>query len=167
MRTSELAALAGVTIRALRHYHRIGLLEEPGRAADDDAATDDAAGDAATDDAANDAADEAADDDHEYGVRHLARLLRITRLTELGVPLAVLPDVLDDPDAAAELLDRLDREAAAEIRRLTCRRAVIAVLREHGAVPELPPDVPHGGAPVSDDRHVPALHTVEEQGRGD
>ena len=149
MRTSELATLAGVTIRALRHYHRIGLLEEPGRAADDDAA----------------------DDDHEYGVRHLARLLRITRLTELGVPLAVLPDVLDDPDAAADLLDRLDREAAAEIRRLTCRRAVIAVLREHGAVSELPhagvPGLPPGGAPVSDDRHVPALHTVEERGRGD
>ncbi|MFJ3405111.1 MerR family transcriptional regulator [Promicromonospora sp. NPDC090134] len=167
MRTSELADLAGVTIRALRHYHRIGLLEEPGRAADDDAADDDAA----TDDAAGDAANEAADDDHEYGVRHLARLLRITRLTELGVPLAVLPDVLDDPDAAADLLDRLDREAAAEIRRLTCRRAVIAVLREHGAVPDLPPGgapgLPPGGAPVSDDRHVPALHTVEERGRGD
>ncbi|MFI2365241.1 MerR family transcriptional regulator [Promicromonospora sp. NPDC019610] len=157
MRTSELAALAGVTIRALRNYHRIGLLEEPGSLVDDD-------GDAADDSAA----DDSADDDREYGVRHLARLLRIARLTELGVPLAVLPEVLDDPDAAADLLDRLDREAAAEIRRLACRRAVIAVLREHGTVPDLPAERPSQvGAPVRDGRHVRALHTVEERGRGD
>ncbi|WP_051433412.1 MerR family transcriptional regulator [Promicromonospora kroppenstedtii] len=112
MRSSELAALAGVTIRTLRHYHQLGLLEEP---------------------------DPASNDYREYDVRHLARLLRITRLTELGVPLAELPDLLDDPDAVADLLDRLDEEAAAGIRRLISRRAVIAVLRQHGAVPDLPP----------------------------
>lgn len=136
MRSSELAGLAGVTVRALRHYHQIGLLEEPRRTADDD---------------------------HEYDVRHLARLLRIARLTELGVPLAELPDVLDDPDAAADLLDRLDREAAAEIRRHTSRRAVIAVLREHGATPDLGPDT----APVDDDQHVRVLRTVREPGLDD
>lgn len=112
MRTSELAALAGVTIRTLRHYHQVGLLEEP---------------------------DRSSNDYREYDVRHLARLLRIMRLTELGVPLAELPEVLDDPDAAADLLDRLDEEAVAGIRRLTSRRAVIAVLRQHGAMPDLPP----------------------------
>ena len=112
MHTSELAALAGVTIRTLRHYHQVGLLEEPGRTADDYC---------------------------EYDVRHLARLLLIIRLTELGVPLAVLPEVLDDPDAAADLLDRLDEEATAGIQRLTSRRAVITVLRQHYAVPDLSP----------------------------
>lgn len=112
MRISELAALAGVTIRTLRHYHQIGLLEEPGRSADDC---------------------------REYDVRYLARLLRIIRLTELGVSPAELPELLDDPDAAADLLDRLDEEAAAGIRRLTSRRVVIAVLRQHGATPDLPP----------------------------
>ncbi|MFD7025743.1 MerR family transcriptional regulator [Promicromonospora sukumoe] len=112
MRSSELAALAGVTIRALRHYHQIGLLEEPERSGDDN---------------------------REYEVRHLARLLRIVRLTELGVPLAELPEVLDDAGVAADLLDRLDEEAAAEIDRFTTRRAVIAVLRQHRAMPDLPP----------------------------
>lgn len=123
MRTSELAALAGVTIRTLRHYHQIGLIEEPGRSPNDY---------------------------REYDVRHLARLLRIIRLTELGVPLAELPEVLDDPDAAADLLDRLDEEAAAGIRRLTSRRAVIAVLRQHGAMPDLP------GCSGASSRPVPA-----------
>lgn len=28
---SQLAAYAGVTVRAVRHYHQIGLLPEPGR----------------------------------------------------------------------------------------------------------------------------------------
>ena len=127
MRTSDLAALAGVTIRTLRHYHQIGLLEEPARSADDH---------------------------HEYDVRHLARLLRIVRLTELGVPLAELPEVLDDPDVGADLLDRLDEEAAAGIRRLTSRRVVIAVLRQHGVRPD-----PQGCSGASS-RPVPASPTI-------
>ena len=31
MRSKEIAALAGVSIRTLRHYHQIGLLPEPPR----------------------------------------------------------------------------------------------------------------------------------------
>jgi len=31
MRIGELAAIAGVTTRTVRHYHRIGLLPEPER----------------------------------------------------------------------------------------------------------------------------------------
>lgn len=31
MRSGELAELAGVSVRTLRHYHRIGLLPEPPR----------------------------------------------------------------------------------------------------------------------------------------
>ena len=33
MLSSELAELAGVTVRTLRHYHQIGLLPEPPRTA--------------------------------------------------------------------------------------------------------------------------------------
>ncbi|WP_114560760.1 MerR family transcriptional regulator [Desertihabitans aurantiacus] len=112
MRSSELAALAGVTVRTLRHYHQIGLLEEPRRTAGGY---------------------------RSYDVGHLVRILRITRLTALGVPLAVLPEVLDDPEAAESLLDELDQQAAAEIERLTTRRAVIAALRHHRGMPDLPP----------------------------
>ncbi|WP_433427432.1 MerR family transcriptional regulator [Nonomuraea sp. CA-141351] len=114
MRSSELAALAGVTIRTVRHYLQIGILEEPERSVNGY---------------------------RDYDVRHLVRLLRIARLTELGVPLAALPDVLDDPQAAETLLDELDRQTAAEIERLTGRRAAIARLRGHGAMPDLPPEM--------------------------
>ncbi|GAB3445540.1 MerR family transcriptional regulator [Streptomonospora sediminis] len=114
MLSSELAALAGVTVRTLRHYHQIGLLPEPPRTSGDY---------------------------RQYDVGHLVRLLRITRLTALGVPLSALPEVLDDPAVAEELLDQLDRQAAAEIERLTARRASIDVLRNTGAPPDLPPEL--------------------------
>ncbi|MGX1027442.1 MerR family transcriptional regulator [Streptomyces sp. SAI-097] len=112
MLSSELAELAGVTVRTLRHYHQIGLLPDPPRSS---------AG------------------YRHYDVGHLVRLLRITRMTALGVPLSVLPAVLDDPAAADELLDELDRQAADDIQRLVARRASIAALRGSGAPPDLDP----------------------------
>ena len=114
MLSGELAELACVTVRTLRHYHQIGLLPEPPRTAGGY---------------------------RHYDVGHLVRLLRITRMTALGVPLSVLPSVLDDPTAAEELLDELDRRAAADIERLTTRRADIAALRHSGAPPDLPPEL--------------------------
>ncbi|GGN01881.1 MerR family transcriptional regulator [Lentzea pudingi] len=114
MLSSELAELAGVTVRTLRHYHRIGLLPEPPRSAGGY---------------------------RRYDVGHLVRLLRITRLTALGLPLSALPAVLDDPAAAEELLDELDRQAAADVERLTARRAAIAALRRSGAPPDLGPEL--------------------------
>ncbi|MFL1376712.1 MerR family transcriptional regulator [Nocardiopsis protaetiae] len=114
MLSSELAELAGVTVRTLRHYHQIGLLPEPPRSAGGY---------------------------RRYDVGHLVRLLRITRITALGVPLSVVPEVLDDPAAAEKLLDELDGRAAAEIERLTARRADIAALRRSGAPPDLPPEL--------------------------
>ncbi|MGW6504564.1 MerR family transcriptional regulator [Nonomuraea angiospora] len=114
MLSGELAELAGVTVRTLRHYHQIGLLPEPPRSAGGY---------------------------RHYDVGHLVRLLRITRMTALGVPLSALPAVLDDPAAAEELLDELDRRAAADIERLTGRRAIIAALRRSGAPPDLPPEL--------------------------
>lgn len=113
MLSSELAELAGVTVRTLRHYHQIGLLPEPPRSAGGY---------------------------RRYDVGHLVRLLRITRMTALGVPLSELPALLDDPAAAEELLDELDRRAAAEVERLLARRASIAALRRSGAPPDLPPE---------------------------
>jgi len=114
MRSSELAQLAGVTVRTLRHYHRIGLLPEPPRSAGGY---------------------------RRYDAGDLVRLLRITRMAALGVPLSALPALLDDPTAAEELLDELDRQAAAEIERLTARRAGIAALRRSGAPPDLSPEL--------------------------
>ncbi|BBG04008.1 MULTISPECIES: MerR family transcriptional regulator [Pseudonocardia] len=114
MRSSELAELAGVTVRTLRHYHQIGLLAEPPRSSGGY---------------------------RHYDVGHLVRLLRIGRLTALGIPLSQVPAVLDDPATAERLLDELDREAAAEIDRLRARRDSIAVLRRTGSPPDLSPEL--------------------------
>lgn len=112
MLSSEIADLAGVTVRTVRHYHQMGLLPEPPRSS---------AG------------------YRRYDISHLVQLLRIKRLTTLGVPLAELPTVLDGPSAAEDLLEELDLQAAAEIDRLEARRARIAELRRSGAPLDLPP----------------------------
>lgn len=59
--TRQLAELADTTVNTLRHYHRLGLLDEPERRYNGY---------------------------KQYEVRHLVSLLRIRRLAELGVPLS-------------------------------------------------------------------------------
>ncbi|MFC5816956.1 MerR family transcriptional regulator [Nonomuraea harbinensis] len=65
----EVAKLAGVTPRTVRHYHRIGLLAEPERTA----------GGYRT-----------------YGIGALSRLLQIRKLTALGMGLGEVADALTD-----------------------------------------------------------------------
>lgn len=79
MRIGEIAALVGVTSRAIRHYHHIGLLPEPGRRTNGYRA---------------------------YSVRHAVLLARIRRLTELGLGLDEVRDVVAD-DAGRELVEVL------------------------------------------------------------
>lgn len=115
MRSSDLAHLAGVTVRTLRHYHQLGILTEPERAPNGY---------------------------REYDVHDLVRLLRIKRLTALGVPLDAVADLLDRSAAEAEpVLDQLDADFAAQIDVLTARRAAIAELRALQLAPEVPPDI--------------------------
>lgn len=113
MHSGELARLAGVTVRALRHYHRLGILEEP---------------------------DRRANGYRDYDVHDLIRVVRIRRLASLGIPLDRMPDLLDDAsDDAGELLDELDAELEAQMKRLMKQRDTIALLRDTGAAPDLPP----------------------------
>jgi len=115
LRSSELAALAGVTVRALRHYHQLGILAEPERSANGY---------------------------REYDIQALVRVLRIKRLATLGFSLHALPDLLDgDEEDHDSLLERLDRELEEQIGRLTAQRAVIAQLRRDGSAPDLPPEL--------------------------
>jgi DNA-binding transcriptional MerR regulator len=90
----QLAAYAGVTIRAVRHYHRRGLLEEPPR---------DSSG------------------YRRYSARHAIELVKIRTLAEAGVPLARVRELLAaDPDrftAAIAEIDRSLQERAEELRR--------------------------------------------------
>src|SRR5689334_18302977 len=103
--TRELAELAGTTVNTIRHYHRLGLLEEPERRYNGY---------------------------KQYGVADLVCLLRIRRLADLGVPLSQIGDVRASGDSDPELLRELDGELEAKIARLQRARSDIqAVLREH------------------------------------
>ena len=90
----QLADFAGVTIKAVRHYHQRGLLEEPSR---------DSSG------------------YRRYDARHAIELVKIKTLAEAGVPLARVKELLvADPDgfaAAIAEIDRSLRERAEELRR--------------------------------------------------
>ena len=109
--TRQLAEMAGTTVKSVRYYHQLGLLEEPGRLSNGY---------------------------KQYEVRHLVRLLQITRLTELGVPLAqvrALGDAGDDPDGAFRVLDA---ELEATIGRLQRIRGELALIMQHRSPAELP-----------------------------
>jgi DNA-binding transcriptional MerR regulator len=90
----QLAAYAGVTIKAVRHYHKRGLLEEPPR---------DSSG------------------YRRYSAQHAIDLVKIKTLAEAGVPLARIKELFTaEPDqfgAAMAEIDRNLRERARELRR--------------------------------------------------
>ncbi|MGJ9411927.1 MerR family transcriptional regulator [Aeromicrobium sp. CF4.19] len=97
--TRELAELAGTTLRAVRHYHEVGLLEVPERRVNGY---------------------------KTYGVPHLLRLLWIRSLVDLGFSLSEIADLPEDPEHSTEELRRLDAELAASIERLERTRARLA-----------------------------------------
>jgi DNA-binding transcriptional MerR regulator len=151
MNSGEIARMAGVSVRTLRHYHQVGVLPEPARRSNGY---------------------------REYTVTDLVLLLRIRRLAELGFPLDEIPPLLETEGRADAVLDELDRELAAQIERLTARREVIARLRAAGASPDTPPElagliaIPAGGpdlppAMLRHDREVMLLlhHGLDEDGR--
>lgn len=134
MRSGELAELAGVTVRTLRHYHQIGILEEPSRSLNGY---------------------------REYDVGHLVRVLRIKRLADLGFALQDLP--LDEDADHDARLESLDAELAAQIDRLSRQRAVVAALRAGGAAPDLPPELAAHAALISAIGLPPRLARLERE----
>src|SRR5262245_8763163 len=90
----QLAAYAGVTIKAIRHYHRRGLLAEPPR---------DQSG------------------YRRYSAQHAVDLVKIKTLARAGVPLARIKALLAaDPDQFAAAIAEIDRslqERAADLLR--------------------------------------------------
>ncbi len=98
----QLAAYAGVTIRAVRHYHQVGLLPEPSRNASGY---------------------------RTYDANAVVRLIRIRTLAEAGVPLAQVHELLDaDEETFSEGTAQIDRELRAQIRALQEHRRRIAQL---------------------------------------
>ena len=96
----QLADYAGVTIKAVRHYHKRGLLAEPPR---------DSSG------------------YRRYSAQHAIDLVKIKTLAEAGVPLARIKELLAaDPDRFAAAIAEIDRnlqERAAELLRTRERLA--------------------------------------------
>ncbi|MFI9752311.1 MerR family transcriptional regulator [Streptomyces collinus] len=130
MRIGELAAVVGVTTRTVRHYHHLGLLPEPERRANGY---------------------------REYGLRHAVVLARIRRLTELGLGLAEVRDVLAD-DAGkdlVEVLTELDEDLARQEEALRERRARLrSLLDAEGGVPAEGPVSPELAALFAGTAHL-------------
>jgi DNA-binding transcriptional MerR regulator len=98
----QLAAYTGVTARAVRHYHQIGLLPEPER---------DASG------------------YRRYGATAVVSLIKIHTLADAGVPLSRIGPMLEaDAPAFADAVRGIDRRLQGEIDRLEVSRKQIALL---------------------------------------
>lgn len=98
----QLAAYSGVTTRAVRHYHQIGLLPEPERNASGY---------------------------RTYAAPAVVRLIRIRTLAEAGVPLARVQELLDAcDDEFGTAVAEIDRRLRGEIKELQEHRLRIAKL---------------------------------------
>lgn len=113
MRSAELAGIAGVSVRTLRHYHALGLLAEPPRQPNGY---------------------------RDYTAFDLAEVLRIKRLAALGFSLAEIGAMRQEgnQETEDEALARLDAELAQQIERLEEQRRTIAQLRTENLNPSLP-----------------------------
>ena len=129
MKSGDLARMAGVSVRALRHYHAIGILPEPPRHENGY---------------------------RDYDASSLLRVLRIRQLASLGFSLEQMGPLLDgldegrgEPDAETSsrgagprdtdlVLDELDAHLAEQIRLLEAQRTAIARLRADRISPDVP-----------------------------
>lgn len=98
----ELASFAGVTVRAVRHYHQVGLLPEPER---------DHSG------------------YRRYGSLAVVELTKIRALADAGVPLSRVAELLEaDEESFAGAVKEIDKTLRDEIQRLQANRKQIAQL---------------------------------------
>ncbi|HEX7350618.1 MerR family transcriptional regulator [Brachybacterium sp.] len=109
--TRQLAALVGTTVKSVRHYHDVGLLEEPARAANGY---------------------------KRYGTPHLVRLLQITRLRDLGMSLAEIAKAGESDESYLDAVRELDAQLADSIARQQAVRTELAGLLAHPAGPDVP-----------------------------
>lgn len=144
MRVSELAELAGVSVRTIRHYHAIGLLPVPERAGPW----------------------------RDYGFADAERLLRIRALAEAGVPLADIGGLIDAADAGGALpahrIDAALEAVSARIGELERHRERLLALRATAAAGAAGPESLAAAydrlfAAAADDPRVTAALTRERR----
>ncbi|MBB4934344.1 DNA-binding transcriptional MerR regulator [Lipingzhangella halophila] len=107
----QLAGLAGTTVKTIRHYHAIDLLEEPERAINGY---------------------------KQYGTSHLVRVLQIKRLRGLGMSLAEIAGLEESDEDFTDAVRALDAQFAASIERQQAIRAELADLLAHRTGPDVP-----------------------------
>jgi DNA-binding transcriptional MerR regulator len=111
---SQVASYAGVTVRAVRHYHAKGLLPEPER---------DFSG------------------YRRYDAQAVVELIRIRTLAEAGVPLSRVKELLAaEPEEFAVAVADVDQRLRAEIREKQRHRERVAQLATGDSL-ALPPEV--------------------------
>ena len=109
--TREVARLAGTTLRAVRHYHDVGLLDEPERMPNGY---------------------------KSYRTVHLVRLLEIRRLTRLGLPLSTIAMMMREPGDLETTLNAVEADLSATIAQLQRAQVEIAKLRGTPVKTDLP-----------------------------
>lgn len=109
--TRQLADLAGTTVKSIRYYHAIGVLEEPARASNGY---------------------------KQYGTAHLVSLLRIKRLRDLGLSAAEIQATADSDDDFVDTVRALDDRLARSIERQQKIRDDLADLLTHRTGPDVP-----------------------------
>lgn len=111
--TRQLAELAGVTYRAIRHWHERGLLPEPTRLSNGY---------------------------KQYDAQHLVVAVRIARLAALGFSLDNIAVMLESDEHAQASLRRLRSELDERIRELSKMRRDVDGLIARGGAPDLTPE---------------------------
>lgn len=131
--TREIADLAGTTVNTVRHYHQVGLLEQP---------------------------DRMSNGYKQYQVRHLVRLLKIRRLRDLGVPLDQIDVVAVDGDSSNAALRAIDADLRVSIERLQRARAEIQAILHGSTVTGVPAGFEDVGAGMSEaDRSLVLIYS--------
>ncbi|MFJ7081695.1 MerR family transcriptional regulator [Streptomyces griseus] len=114
VKIGDAAAFVGITPRAIRHYHEIGLLPEPERGSDDR---------------------------RRYGYEDMIRLLWIRRTADAGIALDDIRDAFADPastgadsdDGIAGILERLEEALVAQEAELRRQRTAVRRMRTEGS----------------------------------
>ncbi|MGW2169322.1 MerR family transcriptional regulator [Streptomyces sp. NPDC001705] len=106
VKIGDAAAFAGTTPRAIRHYHQIGLLPEPGRGGDGR---------------------------RRYGYDDMIRLLWIRKMSKAGISLDDMRAAFDEARGVEDVLERLEETLAAQEAAIKRQRAAVQRLRAVGS----------------------------------
>lgn len=140
LRSQDIARVAGTTPRALRHYHKLGLLPEP---------------------------DRDPNGYRRYSIDDLLRVLRIRQLAATGVPLRRIGAMLaEHAHIDAELLDELEHSLDKQAARIEEQRRTITRLRRQALAPHGTPRSPavSGGMSVTEQTDRDAWALLVESG---